>query len=495
MMSKICLTVVLTLITSGMSVAENGTVPCSSTSELFDYQPVETEGGFELAISGDIAVVLELTEDDNWVSQHYHRQNGTWELEATRPAPHASDLIYAPFKRADISGDFTIVRPDYMSPGGFVIYNRDGGNWTLEASSDDDSGGRYGLAASISGDVAALGNTLQSDGQAIIYRRSSNGDWSQEAIMSSPSEDVLFFGVDVAVDGDNLLVATLDAGAYAYQFDGESWALKQHLTHPLVTALGTSVDLDGDVAVVGSYYDGSPAGTEGAAVFRLSDGTWSIEQQLDTADPNIIDLGFAVRVDGDMIVATAGVNFGDSLAPGTVHVYQFDGTQWNEIDQIETSDPDLVPGFLTSPIVGLSGTQVASGYYWGGGVQFNEIAINTYLPPGDPIGLDCNDNDLCDDLDIASGNSGDCNGNQVPDECDLADGTLLDANLDGIPDACQCIGDLNGDETIGVDDLLALLAEYGTDCSAGCVSDLDGSGEVDVDDLLSLLQVYGNACS
>ncbi|MBG81111.1 MAG: hypothetical protein CMJ39_10465 [Phycisphaerae bacterium] len=478
-----------------MSLAEQGTVACSSVSELFNYQPVEPEGGFELAISGDIAVVLELTEDDNWVSQHYHRQNGIWELEATRPAPYASSLIYAPFKRADISGDLTIVRPDYMSPGGFAIYNRDGGNWTLEASSDDGSGGEYGLSASISGDVAALGNTLQSDGQAIIYRRSSKGVWSQEAIVSPPSEDAVFFGVDVAVDGDNLLVATLAGGVYAYQFDGANWTYQQHLTHPLVKALGTSVDLDGNVAVVGSYYDKSPAGTEGAVVFRLSDGNWSIEQQLDTADANIIDLGYSVRVDGDMVVATAGVNFGDSLVPGTAHVYQFDGTQWNEIAQIETSDPDLVPGFLTSPIVGLSGTQVASGFYWGGAVEFKEIAMNTFLPPGDPIGLDCNDNDLCDDLDIASGNSDDCNGNQIPDECDLADGTLLDVNLDGIPDACQCLGDLNGDETIGVDDVLILLTEYGTDCSAGCVSDLDGSGEVNVDDLLSLLQVYDTPCS
>ena len=46
-------------------------------------------------------------------------------------------------------------------------------------------------------------------------------------------------------------------------------------------------------------------------------------------------------------------------------------------------------------------------------------------------------------------------------------------------------GDINGDGTVDVEDLLLLLAAWG-DCT-DCPEDLDGSGAVDVDDLLILL--------
>ena len=51
-----------------------------------------------------------------------------------------------------------------------------------------------------------------------------------------------------------------------------------------------------------------------------------------------------------------------------------------------------------------------------------------------------------------------------------------------------CIGDLNEDEIVDVDDLLTMLSLWGT---ADTMADLDGSGEVDVNDLLELLAVWG----
>jgi plastocyanin len=56
-----------------------------------------------------------------------------------------------------------------------------------------------------------------------------------------------------------------------------------------------------------------------------------------------------------------------------------------------------------------------------------------------------------------------------------------------------CPEDVNGDGTVGVDDLLQLLAVYGNSCS-GCAEDVNGDGVVGVDDLLQLLAVYGADC-
>ena len=63
----------------------------------------------------------------------------------------------------------------------------------------------------------------------------------------------------------------------------------------------------------------------------------------------------------------------------------------------------------------------------------------------------------------------------------------------GVTGTGPCVGDINGDGAVGVDDLLELLAVFGDTCS-GCGEDLNGDGAVGVDDLLALLAVYGSDC-
>ena len=91
---------------------------------------------------------------------------------------------------------------------------------------------------------------------------------------------------------------------------------------------------------------------------------------------------------------------------------------------------------------------------------------------------------------IFSGLSGDdCNGNGVSDSCDILDGTSADEDADGIPDECQCPWDLNGDQIVGITDLLSLLTSWGTD--PGGPPDFDGDGNVGITDLIELLANWG----
>ena len=55
-----------------------------------------------------------------------------------------------------------------------------------------------------------------------------------------------------------------------------------------------------------------------------------------------------------------------------------------------------------------------------------------------------------------------------------------------------CPADLDGDSTIGVNDVLLLLVEFA--CSTNCAHDLDGDEVVGISDVLLMLSSFGNSC-
>ena len=70
----------------------------------------------------------------------------------------------------------------------------------------------------------------------------------------------------------------------------------------------------------------------------------------------------------------------------------------------------------------------------------------------------------------------------------------MPASLSIVKDDCvlPCTGDVDGDYTVDVTDLLAVISAWGP-CS-GCDADVDGSGTVDVTDLLAIISAWGS-CS
>ncbi len=54
---------------------------------------------------------------------------------------------------------------------------------------------------------------------------------------------------------------------------------------------------------------------------------------------------------------------------------------------------------------------------------------------------------------------------------------------------CGCVGDINGDGMVGIQDFLDLLAAWGP--CGGCAADLDGDGVVGIQDFLDLLAAWG----
>jgi len=128
------------------------------------------------------------------------------------------------------------------------------------------------------------------------------------------------------------------------------------------------------------------------------------------------------------------------------------------MDQIVIDDPALLCIQIDK-----SGNNVSSVHPFAMGFQANGGSP----PPGGF--LDCNENGIPDDEDIANGTSSDCNGNGIPDECELdCDGDGVpddceeDCNVNGVPDHCEPFDDCNSN---GIPD------ECDPDCDADGIPD------------------------
>ncbi len=86
----------------------------------------------------------------------------------------------------------------------------------------------------------------------------------------------------------------------------------------------------------------------------------------------------------------------------------------------------------------------------------------------------------------------DCNGNGTADLIDIAEGAP-DRDGDGVPDECQetCPADADGDGSVGITDLLGLLAAWGSSDPDHDIAPEGGDGVVNIADLLALLAAWG----
>ena len=97
----------------------------------------------------------------------------------------------------------------------------------------------------------------------------------------------------------------------------------------------------------------------------------------------------------------------------------------------------------------------------------------------------CNDG-ICEALGLGPF-AMDCNDNGIPDECEIAHHPNLDKDRDGRLDQCSCLADFNGDGEVNGADLAAVLGGWG-----GNSADLNEDGLADGADLAMVLASWGS---
>jgi hypothetical protein len=162
------------------------------------------------------------------------------------------------------------------------------------------------------------------------------------------------------------------------------------------------------------------------------------------------------------------------------------------LGQFTTREPVALAGMID--VVG----RTSSGASW--------TAYSQVIPP--PALVDCDGNGQQDAFDIALGTrydcdqsgvpdvceyasaSTDCNANGIPDLCDVVSAFSADLNGNFIPDECECSGDVDGNGRVDVDDIIDVIASWGT--TGGSPADVNNDGIVGAADLAIVLTGYGS---
>lgn len=324
--------------------------------------------GISVDISGNYAIVGALYENENANgedtknnagSAYIFRRDeyGNWSQIQKIVASDRDELDYFGIS-VSISGNYAIIGAfveDEDAAGGntvadagsaYIFEKQESGNWDeidKIVAPDRDVDDRFGRSVAISGDYVIVGaerededvsgeNTLSTAGSAYIFKHNGEGNWEYvQKIVASDRAEGDFFAKTVSISGSYAIAGAYakddDSGggtvydvgsAYIFEKNGsENWNEVQKIMasdNDFADGFGNSVDISGDLAVVGASNDEKNAEGNDDVPYagstyifkRNSSGIWEEIQKIVTSDRDTGDyFGHAVSISGDYIVTGA----------------------------------------------------------------------------------------------------------------------------------------------------------------------------------------------
>ncbi len=279
----------------------------------------------------------------------------------------------------DISGDTAVVGAGGADGGGTdqgaaYVFSRDQGGAGVWGQvkrlvpDDPQNGDGFGFAVAVDGDTIVVGadgvdGTGTDRGAAYIFSRDQGGpgNWGQVAkLVSAYPGDSNQFGFAVDVSGDFAVVGSpgedgegIECGvAYIFSRDQGGYGAWGRIGSfspddtPDYTWLGTTVAIEGPLAVIGSAWDDG-AGRDRGAVHVLNRdyggaGSWGQVKKIVASDAHDDDLfGYAIAIDGDDVLVGAGWARGGGTERGQGYLFSRNegGTDnWGEVQRLRASD-------------------------------------------------------------------------------------------------------------------------------------------------------------
>jgi hypothetical protein len=437
---------------------------------------------------------------------------GTEQSAVVSSAPAAFDRFGA---AVDVSGDLAIVGSPYDDFAGLtdagsaaILQRTNGGGWieaaTLTASDAADSD-RFGWSVAISGQTAIVGAPLVAGfgsvtGAAYVYELGGNGAWSQVARLEAGSFlGRSFFGVSVSIDGDYAVVGAHGGAGEAYVFSrhrngSNAWG---RLTKLTASDSGSRDRLGNAVSISGGTVAVAAGGAGAVYVFQRKfggSGQWGEVTKI-TGSPRTTGDGFGhdVALDGSWLIV--GAHRSDGACPqdpncnsGSAYIFRRHAGglhHWGQIARLTAADAAAADEFGVR--VDLSGNLAVVGSWHrddsaadaGAAYLFERIG-----PAGweQAVTFTASDGQRLDELGCAVAVEGDT----VIAGAWRHDGAFEMAGAAYVFGYCP--GDVNGDGSVGITDLLTVLGAWGV---AGGAADVDADGVVGLGDALTVIDRWG----
>ena len=214
------------------------------------------------------------------------------------------------------------------------------------------------------------------------------------------------FGFSIAAEHDTVLVGAPSATGAVFGNSGAVYVFERQAggafieTQKLFASdgglneeFGWATALDGDRAAIGAYRIGAPMGSGGVYVFDRTPTGWVESARLTPSSP-AGEIGFAVALDGDRLVAS-------SRGISTSWVFEFDGTDWNEVAELTGSfgqslavegDTLMIGDFENNDLLELAGAVKVfdrlGGVWTEGQTLYPSVAIEPLTHFGSSLSLD-----------------------------------------------------------------------------------------------------------
>ena len=363
-----------------LDIADVGTAEWEQQQKFTPSDSTPYQGyGYSLDISGEYAVVAERNRDvgsnNNQGKVYIYKRTGSdWtELQQLTASDGLANDAFG--GAVAISGNTLVVTAQGVDIGGqsgvgaVYVYTRDGDTWTQQGSritADTPISNRsWGVSVDISGDTIVVGaegissgsgGDIGKQGSAYVFTRSGN-TWTQQQILESPTPaNREYFGHDVGISGDTIVVgayyrdkgAIVQAGSgFVFSRSGSTWTQLQELTaddpgQPF--QFGEQVSINGNyIAVSAPRWGPGIAGqfNRGAVYVYYKSGTTFTQQQKITADDpdNNDNFGESLDISGDLIVAGSRANdLGAGAYSGTAYVLRRSGSTWAITNKFAPTD-------------------------------------------------------------------------------------------------------------------------------------------------------------
>ncbi len=306
--------------------------------------------GFSVMIEGDYIVVGALYAGSfrQGAAYIYKRDGKKWNQQQRIEASDSeTDSEYGVCVAID--GEYVVVGAQRhnsrgANAGSAYMYKRNGTTWTQQQKllgDDTSTNDRLGHSVSISGDYVVIGAVLEGiGGSAYIFKRNGTKWNQQQKITSDDIQSGDYFGRPVFISGDYIIAGAdqedtgaIDAGAaYIFKRNGTKWtqeAKLQALDRDSYDRFGNAVKIEGDVAIMGAYLEGT-----GGSVYTFErQGTDWVQQTKFTADDieSVDNFGYGTSIFGNYIMVGAFAEDRDAMNDaGAVYVFTIKGKKANE---------------------------------------------------------------------------------------------------------------------------------------------------------------------